>query len=776
MKKSAITILMICLTAMAIAENYSGKVADSNGNAIAFANVVLYGLPDSVFISGTITDESGAFTLESKTKIETGYLEIRFIGYETAIVPLNSYNSGTIILKPEENQLGEIAVVSRRPVIKQREGKLIIGIKGTSLSEAGSLMDVLQKTPGLQVNDENILVFGKGTPIIFINGREIQNKAEFESLQSDDIASIEIDRNPSARYSASGNAVIHITTKKITKDRINIQLYDRAYFARKFTNQSGIKINSKLNKTQISANYSYVYRQTKNYEDAYEINTQLNYTIKNKNYSIIEPTYNRHNLFTSISQQLGKKHTLGVQYSYIFNDQDELTRSNQRISKTNKPTIERFVRKNNIYHYNLSVYSMNYEFKIDSVNSLQMLADYTQSSSDGNDNILENNITNSVQQKSNIANNNDYDVYSARIDYNTLLFKKLTLHTGIKFSQVENEGSTLAADDILQTQKYFTSNVTIDRIGAAYMLMSSEVNKWKMEAGLRYEYIDRNIVSAGINVLDSTYGKWFPSFNISRIFSDEYDISLSYTKKIYRPSFWELNSNRNYIDSLSYSMGNPKLKASISHSIDMNVTLFGNLFLELGYEYEEQSRIQSAISDAKNPDIVVYTPVNVDRAEYLRASANYDWSYKFYKTTVSLGMEQPFMKIPYLDKIKTINKLSYYFQTNNDFKISDNLTFFCNFNYYSASEDLMSYFSENYNLSSGINISLFDKKLKVSLLVNDILGSSDGSWKDQYGNIESYSDHDNDRTYFRVSVKYNINKYKGGIRKKTAGDDEINRI
>ncbi|PIF06307.1 MAG: hypothetical protein CSA36_02125 [Draconibacterium sp.] len=775
MKKPALIIIMLCAALTASTQTYKGIIKDINGKGLPFANVVLYALPDSTFVNGVITNDLGEFTFESKT-IEAGYLKVSFIGYETATVPLHKDKIETIILNPTTNQLSEVEVVSRRPVIKQIAGKLIISIKGTSLSEAGNLMDVLQKTPGLQVKNGIISVFGKGKPIIFINGREIKNNAELESLQSDDIANIEIDRNPSARYSAAGNAVVRVTTRKITRDRIHIQVYDRAYFARKFSNISGLQMNSKWNKTQVSVNYSYMHQQSKDYEDAYEINTQAHYTIKNKSFSVMEPKTKRHNLFAGVHQKLGKKHTLGAQYSYISSDREDLTQGNQDISKTNTPSIQRFVLKNGNNYYNLSVYSVNYEFKIDSINSLQALADYTKSTSNGNENIAEQNRTNATLQKSNIANINNYDVYSAKIDYNTNLFGKLPLQTGIKFSQIENGGSTLATDILQQTEKYFTSNTTTDRIGAGYILLSPQINKWEIEAGLRCEYIDRNIVSTGINVLDSSYAKWFPTFNISHRFSDDYNVNFSYAKKIQRPAFWELNSNRNYIDSLAYSTGNPRLKASISHNIDMNITLFGNLFLDLGYEYEEQARILSAISDANNPDIVVYTPVNIDKAAYFRASANYDWSYKFWKSTVSLGIEQPFMKIPYLGKYKNIKKLSYYFQTNNDFKISDKLTFFCNFSYYSASEDLMSYYYDNYNLSSGINASLFDNKLKVSLYVNDILNASETAWKDQYGNIESYSDQDRDRTYLRLSIKYNINKYKGGIRKQTAGKDEIDRI
>ncbi|PID89163.1 MAG: hypothetical protein CSB01_03440, partial [Bacteroidia bacterium] len=407
-------------------------------------------------------------------------------------------------MKEIANELGEVVVRGKRPTIRQEAGKMIVGISGSSLSEAGNLMDVFKRTPGLQVKDGALSVFGRGKPIVFINGREVRNAEEYESLQSDDIATIEIDRNPSAKYSASGNSVVRITTKKITKDRLNLQVFNHSYFARKFTNLSGVKLNSKWKKTLISLNYSYSENKSKKYEDAYEINTQPNYVLKNESNSESVYADQRHSLFASISQQLGKKHTLGGQFSYFDMDRNATNLGMQKISKTNQPLTKREVLNNEDYVYNLATYNVNYRFEIDSVTKLNVLGDYTHSTSDNESNISEKNLTANSLQKSTIFNQNDYDVYSARADFETALSKKLPLQMGVKFSQVENDGATVATDMLQQIQKYTTSNSTTDRIGAAYLMISPTLGKWNLEAGLRYEHTDRNVVATGATVLDTT--------------------------------------------------------------------------------------------------------------------------------------------------------------------------------------------------------------------------------------------------------------------------------
>jgi len=151
------------------------------------------------------------------------------------------------IIRMDNISLGQMNVIAKRPVFRQNEGKLVIDVKGTVLSEAGDLFDVMRRSPGLIVdNDNNITVFGKGSPIVFINNREVTNKTELESLRSDDISSFEIDRNPSAEYSASGMAVVRIKTKKITKDQLRLQIYNQTYLLRKTSTVSGVKL---INKT-----------------------------------------------------------------------------------------------------------------------------------------------------------------------------------------------------------------------------------------------------------------------------------------------------------------------------------------------------------------------------------------------------------------------------------------------------------------------------------------------------------------------------------------------
>ncbi|MDZ5726905.1 outer membrane beta-barrel family protein, partial [Acetobacterium sp. K1/6] len=297
-------------------------------------------------------------------------------------------------------------------------------------------------------------------------------------------------------------------------------------------------------------------------------------------------------------------------------------------------------------------------------------------------------------------------------------------------------------------ENYKTQDQIKDGTVASYFTVEKDFNQFKLQGGLRFEYTNTDIRSDEKTVLDSTYGNWFPTLLVNRKFSEKLDVTLSYAKKIDRPNFNELSTDITYFDSLSYSVGNPEIKPSLSHNIDFTLGLFRVISVNIGYRYEKNARILSALTSESNPDIVKYTPVNINKAQYFSANIDYNYSLKKFTSTISLGGEKPMMEIPYLNTARKIRKASWYFQTNNDYSITDKTSVFANFSFSSNSEELMTYYDRTYKLSLGFNTSFFEKKLQLSLLANDILNSSDNAWEDRYDNIIAGSIPDHDNTFF----------------------------
>ena len=208
-------LLLLCSLTSAgeiAAQTVSGKLIDENKQPLPYANVVLLSLPDSTFVTGTVTAEDGTFSLNTTTPNQL--VRISSIGYNTIYKPVQPANLGVIQLTSDTQQLGEVVVKADLPKIRVKGDAMVTTVAGSILENAGTGNDLLNKIPGVSANEGDIKVFGAGTPEIYINGRKVRDKSELDQLASDNIKSVEVVNNPGSRYDATVNAVIRIQTKK----------------------------------------------------------------------------------------------------------------------------------------------------------------------------------------------------------------------------------------------------------------------------------------------------------------------------------------------------------------------------------------------------------------------------------------------------------------------------------------------------------------------------------------------------------------------------------
>ena len=211
------------------AQTISGKLIDENSQPLPYANVVLLSLPDSAFVNGTISGEDGTFKLEATS--ENQIVKISSIGYKTVCKPVSPANIGIVQLVSDAQLLGEVVVKANLPVTRMKNDALETNVQGTVLSKAGTAEDVLAHIPGLQKKTDGFEVLGKGSPLIYINGRKLRDIAELDQLTSEDIKSVEVVRNPGARYDATVGAVVRIRTVKRQGDGFGVSLrssYDQS--------------------------------------------------------------------------------------------------------------------------------------------------------------------------------------------------------------------------------------------------------------------------------------------------------------------------------------------------------------------------------------------------------------------------------------------------------------------------------------------------------------------------------------------------------------------
>ena len=175
--------------------DWKGKVVDETGAAMPYVNVVLLSMPDSLVLDGAITDEDGRFMVKSAQDREVHMAAM--IGYNSVFV--QRVKELLIKMEPEAAMLGEASVKALMPKTKLTGEGMNTTVKGTVLENIGSAKDALSRIPGVYNGRNGLEVIGRGTPLIYINGRKLQDVNELERLRSNEIQSVEVIENPGPR-------------------------------------------------------------------------------------------------------------------------------------------------------------------------------------------------------------------------------------------------------------------------------------------------------------------------------------------------------------------------------------------------------------------------------------------------------------------------------------------------------------------------------------------------------------------------------------------------
>ncbi|MDE0599052.1 MAG: TonB-dependent receptor, partial [Dokdonia donghaensis] len=202
-----------------IAQNIriQGVVNTSQNSPIAFANVVLLD-EEQKLVKGTITEEDGSFILEN-LKTGTYHLTVSFVGFDDQKIESILLEKDTtlrpIVLNASQESLDEVVLTSKKPTVVRKADRLVFNVENTILS-SGNTMDILKRTPGVVVNQEEITIRNEGVTV-YLNDKRVQLSAEeiqdlLSSLSGDAIQSVEVIANPPARYEAEGGPVLNIIT------------------------------------------------------------------------------------------------------------------------------------------------------------------------------------------------------------------------------------------------------------------------------------------------------------------------------------------------------------------------------------------------------------------------------------------------------------------------------------------------------------------------------------------------------------------------------------
>ena len=149
MKKLVLSfiIALMCISSTAFAQSkITGTIVEeANNKAIPFVNVGLFRQADSVFVSGTASDDKGRFELVAPNgDYRLTVSAIGFQTFEQELTVKGSQDLGQLKLKEGSTKLGEVTITEKRPMFAVEGEKTMYNVAEDPSIQTGTLSDALQ--------------------------------------------------------------------------------------------------------------------------------------------------------------------------------------------------------------------------------------------------------------------------------------------------------------------------------------------------------------------------------------------------------------------------------------------------------------------------------------------------------------------------------------------------------------------------------------------------------------------------------------------------------
>lgn len=772
-KRTLITFLCFSAITPMMAQDIKGKIVDEKGEPLAFANVVLLNRQDSAFVKGVVSGEDGHFAIDSACN--NGIIKVTSVGYKTAWKDCTGENAGVIKMVADSKVLGEVVVKSFQPKTILKNGGMTTTVAGSVLEKAGTMEHLLDRIPNVSAQNGNIKVFGRGEPIIYINGRQMRDRSELDRLSSDNIKSVEVIANPGARYAASTKAVIRITTKKIQGDGFGFDATTEGSYDEKKNTGGYARLNLYYRRNGLELG-AYAYSSKQSSPDEKDLQ-QMTYLDKTLNQQDRTRWKNKTETFSSrlnASYQFDDNNSLGASISFLRNPKlqtDGKTEGSvlrdEVLTETTTYIRSEFGQNSN---WSSNIY---YVGKIGKL-GIDFNTDWFWSKGNNRNNIDEH------YQEVNSEIQNQL-VSSTTSKYNRLIASKMVLSYPLLGGDLSVGGEysfTNRNTNYTIIPNTLADNV-IDRIkegmASAFVTYNRDFGKLNMEAGLRYENVDFKYYDDSQYMAEQskTYGEWFPSLSLSMPIGNV-QMQLSYAADINRPNYWVLRSGVQYSNHYTYETGNPFLVSEISRNISYDLA-YKWLTFNLTYEHVSDPIYQTVEIYKDNATIGLMRMINGKSYNNVTSTLNLQPTFGIWHPMLSAMVEKQWFELQTRDG-QYLNKPVAMFRFNNTFDTK-----------WAMFSVMMTYITKGYEENHYIYKPMFNTDLSIykgflkdcltlQLYVSDVFGTNDSHIIGKYGKLKETVFDEFSTSKISLTVRYKFNTTRSKYKGTGAGDSQKNRM
>lgn len=722
-------------TAVPVKVNFTGRIIDANYDIpIEFATISAYN-SDQELVTGAITDSTGTFRIplsEGQYKFK-----FEFIGYtaiDTTIELSSDYNIGDIKMSSTAILLEGATVTAERSRMTLKLDKQIFDVGADIISQGGTANEVLDNVPTVTVSPEGIVSLrGNASVKVLINGKPsaLADNNALQGIPASNIAKVEIMTSPSARYEAAGSAgIINIILKDKTVENWGGQV------SASVGTPTDYRLNGSFSRTQDKL--TYFGNGGLRYSNYFSTGEAERISLLPAGKQILREDLEQDrndkagNFFFGIDFRPKEKTTLSASYSLYHMVNDDLSSVSYKYSDGSENLQRDWLQSYDYlepetYHQIEASWAQDFNKE---GSKLFVLFQNDFWNNDEQELTIMNELFPTMAEAfqlrtSTLESSNDYLLQT---DYEQKLGEHGKLEIGLRGEMRIISSDYLAeekTDDVFKVYRGLQNLVDYyERIGAAYVQYAYEKDKWGIQLGLRSEYTNVRVeeTKAEIADIEKSYNWIFPSATVSHKFSDKLNASFSYSKRIQRPGFWQLNPFGGIENPNEIRFGNPDLDPSFRDLYEVKVLYRDDKFSISPYvnaHYIDGFYDTQVLQDSSG--LVTYFPINLEQERILQAGLilTYEPINSWQLTAEARAAE--FSQTGFYEGVDFGNS----FQTFSSEigvrgKLPSEIRMQVSFYYYGGQRYLQSYRDPFYGINFGLSRKFMSDRLQVSLNIRNL--------------------------------------------------------
>lgn len=715
--------------------NVKGKVMMENTKQpLQYAGISLRATTDPQLIKTAVTDSGGFFTVT----IPPGRYDIKIesIAYQPQIfkdrVLLNATDLGNILLKEDVKMLKAVDVVGEKSNVELKLDKKIFNVGKDLVTKGGSANDILNNVPSVNVDASGgVSLRGNGNVRVLINGKPsmlTQNNG-LEQIPAALIEKVEVITNPSAGYEAQGSAgIINIILKKNASAGFNASL--QVGVGNPANYNTNVNASYKTEKLNLFSNIGYRYRNAFGDDKIFQQAVTNGTATNSEQYNKQGRNDDQYNFYFGGDYYVNAKNTLTgsyyrgrlmntdtTSYNYHYYHGNRMLDSTVfRFENYKEPQIFNQLELNYVKTFNKKDQkwstNLRYDFWNDDENQ-----DIRQQKAFPGGTVSTHLLSRDIESSN--------DIY-LQSDFVSPVGKDAKLQFGLRADLRAIRSDYQASADGVSLQA-FTNKLKYDEnLYSGYLQYGGKIKHFNYQLGLRAEgSVIRIADRTGVFNRDKQYLNLFPTAHFTYALSETSDLQLSYSRRINRPKFWQLNPFAGLSDTRNLVVGNPDLDPMYTNSFELAfLKRWGKLTLNPSVYVQHTTNYFQYILKRQQDGSFVEIPVNLDQENRFGAELNTSYNpFSWWRLSVDFNYYRYTQRGRFEAQDYTAGDQTWFTRIGSRMKFPSSLSVEYTFNYQGSNVDIQSVNKAQYRANLGVGKDFFKDKVSLVFAVNNIFDS-----------------------------------------------------